>query len=106
VDVAEQTSVAIGVVEVRVSLDLDPASGPCETLELAEGLACVALACAELRRVDLHESDAVAAPEVERVAVADARNGRALTHALFAGLRAADQCAREREDDGKRAQGL
>ena len=73
-DVPQQASVAVHVIEPAVSLELDPPTRRREVLELTERLPCIAFPLAELRRVDLHEPNSGAARELERVAVADARD--------------------------------
>jgi hypothetical protein len=73
-DIPQQASVAVHVIESAVALELDPPTRRREVLELTERLPCIAFPLAELRRVDLHEPNSRAARELERVAVADARD--------------------------------
>lgn len=81
-DVPQETSEAVLVVEVGILLELHARPGSRERRELALRLPRVALALSELRRVHLDEADALAAPEIQRVPVADARDGGDLTTGL------------------------
>ena len=94
-DVPEEPAVAIRVVETRIRLELDPASRSREPLELTGRLPCVALALAELGRIDLDETHTLPAAEVEAVTVTDALDGCARALSVLRRLRAA------RERDGQ-----
>ena len=101
--VPEQPAEAVDVVEARIALELDPRSRRDERGELEQGLASVALAVAELRRVDLDEADATAVEEEERVAVPGGRDDDAVTSLNVtapAVARASTGC--EQEDDPER----
>jgi hypothetical protein len=69
-------------------------------LELALGLAGVALTLPQLRSIDLDEPHARSGADVERVAVSDAGDRRARARSLRCLLRAARQRDTEREQDG------
>ena len=100
VHVAEETSVAVAVVEPRVGLDRNAPPGRGQPLELALCLAGVALALPQLRSIDLDEPHARSAADVERVAVSDAGDRRARARSFLCLLRAACQRDTEREQDG------
>lgn len=100
--VAEEPSVAVGVVEMPIRAQLDTSAGRDEAFELPPGLRRVALAVSELGRVDLHETDARAAAKVERVAVPDARDRRNLRrHRSDVRLAAASEDECERDERGR-----
>jgi len=71
VDVTEQPTVAIHVVEPSIVLERDARPRPHETGKLARGGHGVALPLPQLGGVDLHEPDARSALEHERVPVGD-----------------------------------
>ena len=95
--VAQQAAVAVDVVEPRIALQLDAPARRGEALELAQRLTRVALPLAELRCVDLHETNPSAAREVERVAVAGAHDGRGPQAGLA--LRSATAGEHHRDDE-------
>jgi hypothetical protein len=107
--VAQQASVAVDVVETRVALELDRSPGTRQPLELRERRAGMALALAELGRVDLDEPDALSASHIERVAVPDARydgaRGRIGLRARAAdGREPNEECGRKaRETDSRQS---
>jgi len=68
-DVTEETSVAINPVESDIDFEHDAAAGRREVEEGRSRRPRVALAAAELRRVDLDEADAAPVAERKRVPV-------------------------------------
>ena len=99
VDVAQETAVAIPVVETGIGFDRDPCAGRREPFELAARFACVALVLPELGSVDLDEPYAGSTTKVERVTVADPRDDRGRPCAHFGLLDAPSERHREREQD-------
>src|SRR5687768_9074632 len=107
VEVAEETSVAVGVIESRVPIELDSPARRGESFELMSRLTRVALPLTELGCVDLHEADTLAVAKVERVPVADPCDGRHRALTVLRLLRAAGERRKERDDnDCVRAQEL
>ena len=100
-DVSQEAVVAVRVVQARVPLQLDPLPRRRQTLEVLLRLARVALAVAELGRVDLEEPDAASALELEGVAVADPLYGCCARRRIWLLLPAAWQHDR-RESEAER----
>jgi hypothetical protein len=76
VDVAEQPTVTVAVVEARVAFEPEAGSRGEEPRELGRRGVPMTFD-PELGRVHLHEPDAPAVPQQDRVAVADGVDGRA-----------------------------
>jgi hypothetical protein len=97
-DIAEEATEAVAVVEVGIERDRDARPRPGQPFELAERVTGVALVLAELRCVDLDETDPLAALQIERVPVTDAGDGRGLRgHDCDLALRAAGKRRNEGE---------